>query len=170
MITTRRLKLKPDYAEAYNNRGYSYYYGSKANLDEAIADYSKAIELRPDYAYAYNNRGAAYLANGFPDKAISDLNRALQLKPGFPQAHSNRGNAYLRTGPNLPGSPGFLRGKDYIAILDRYPDRDPSRHLHFYNRIDFPAPTRIAGLTGEVAAWSIFSRGCEIILNVTLSD
>jgi tetratricopeptide (TPR) repeat protein len=102
--------LKPDYAEAYNNREYSNYYGSKANLDQAIADYSKAIELRPEYAYAYNNRGAAFLASGFPHKAISDLDHALQLKPGFPQAYSNHGNTYLRK-PNHPGLLGFFARK-----------------------------------------------------------
>ncbi len=115
------IQLKPNYAEAYNNRGYSYYYGSKANLDQAIADYSQAILLRPDYAYAYNNRGAAFLANGFPEEAISDLNRALQLKPSFPQAHSDRGNAYLRVGQIFLAYQDFYQAKTispfWMAIL-----------------------------------------------------
>ena len=114
------IKLKPDYAEAYNNRGYSYYYGSDANLDQAIADYSKAIELRPDYAYAYNNRGAAFMANGFPDKAISDLNQALQLKSGFPQAYSNRGNTYLRKGQIILAISDFAQGNiiaPYLMVI-----------------------------------------------------
>ena len=90
------IHLSPDYAEAYNNRGYAYYWKGDAN--RAIADYSRAIELRPNYAYAYNNRGVAYMASGHSDEAISDFNRALELQHDFPQAFINRGNAYLRLG------------------------------------------------------------------------
>jgi len=80
LAACRAINLKPDYAEAYKtNRGHSYYYGSKANLDQAIADYSKAIERRPEYAYAYNNCGAAFMDNGFPDKAIA----LCSLSPAF---------------------------------------------------------------------------------------
>jgi Tfp pilus assembly protein PilF len=90
------IRLNPEYAEAYNNRGYAYYWNDDAT--HAIADYSLAIELRPNYPYAYNNRGAAYMASGHPDQAISDFDDALQLQPDFPQAYINRGNAYLRLG------------------------------------------------------------------------
>ena len=90
------IHLRPEYAEAYNNRGYAYYW--KGDATQAIADYSRAIELRPNYAYAYNNRGAAYMASGHPDQAISDFNHALELQHDFPQAFINRGNAYLRRG------------------------------------------------------------------------
>jgi tetratricopeptide (TPR) repeat protein len=90
------IRLNPEYAEAYNNRGYAYYWSG--NPAHAIADYSRAIALRPNYAYAYNNRGAAYMASGHPDRAISDLDHALELQPEFPQAYINRGNAHLRSG------------------------------------------------------------------------
>ena len=52
---TQAINLKPNYAEAYNNRGLA-----KAALEEskgAIADYTEAIRISPDYAEAYNNRG-----------------------------------------------------------------------------------------------------------------
>ena len=52
------IELKPDYAQAYVNRGNAY--RDKGVIDRAIADYSKAIELKPDYAQAYYNRGGAY--------------------------------------------------------------------------------------------------------------
>ena len=91
-------RLKPDYAEAYNNRGLAYSLSSKRQMANAIADYSQAIQLRPDYAYAYNNRGVAYMASGHPDEALHDFDRALQLQPDFPQAYSNRGNAFYREG------------------------------------------------------------------------
>ena len=49
------IKLNPEYALAYNNRG-----NRKAGLgrhEEAIADYDRAIGINPEYAIAYNNRG-----------------------------------------------------------------------------------------------------------------
>ena len=92
------IRLKPDYAEAYNNRGLAFALSSKRSLASAIADYSQAIQLRPEYVYAYNNRGVAYMASGQPDAALRDFNRALQLQPNFPQAYSNRGNAFYRQG------------------------------------------------------------------------
>ncbi|MEE8223247.1 MAG: tetratricopeptide repeat protein, partial [Alphaproteobacteria bacterium] len=44
------IKLKPDYAKAYYNRGVAYM--SKGLYDRAIEDYDTAIRLRPDYAKA----------------------------------------------------------------------------------------------------------------------
>jgi len=93
---TAAIRLNPDYAEAYNNRGLAYSLKGKNNMPQAIADYSQAIRLRPDYAYAINNRGVAYMASGHPDEALQDFNLAIQLQPGFTQAHSNRGNYYVR--------------------------------------------------------------------------
>jgi tetratricopeptide (TPR) repeat protein len=103
---TRAIQLKPDYAEAYNNRGLAEALQSKAELTNAIADYSQAIDLRPDYAYAYNNRGVAYMAGGHPNEAMQDFNQAIKLKPNFSQAHSNRGNAY------------YWKGQIFLALFD----------------------------------------------------
>ncbi len=89
---SQAIRLKPDYAEAYNNRGLAFALSSKREMASAIADYDQAIQLRPEYAYAYNNRGVAYMASGQPDAALHDFDRALQLQPNFPQAYSNRAN------------------------------------------------------------------------------
>ena len=48
---TEAIKLKPDFTEAYNNRGNAYYHIGDYN--RAIEDYDKAIEIQPDYANAY---------------------------------------------------------------------------------------------------------------------
>jgi hypothetical protein len=118
---SQAIRLKPDYAEAYNNRGYAYYWSGKVEMANAIADYSQAIKSRPAYAYAYNNRGAAYMASGYPDEALRDFDRAIQLQPDFPQAFSNRGNAFLREGRiDLAISDFYRAGKiplGFIAIL-----------------------------------------------------
>ena len=85
----RAIRLKPDLAVAYNDRG-----NAKAVLgrrDEAIADYDEAIRLKPDYAMPYNNRGIEKVALGRRDEAIADYDEAIRLKPDFAIAYNNRG-------------------------------------------------------------------------------
>ncbi len=47
------LRLKPDYAEAYNNLGVARL--AQGKLDEALACLRQALHLKPDYADAHNN-------------------------------------------------------------------------------------------------------------------
>jgi Flp pilus assembly protein TadD len=49
------LALDPNFAAAYNNRGYDRQ--QLGDIDGALADYEKAISLDPGEAYYYNNRG-----------------------------------------------------------------------------------------------------------------
>jgi tetratricopeptide (TPR) repeat protein len=90
------VKLKPDYAEAYYNRGIAY--GSKGEYDRAIADFDQALKLRPDLAGAYCNRGIAYGTKGEYDRAIADFDQAIKLKPDYAEAYYNRGTAYYSKG------------------------------------------------------------------------
>ena len=90
---TEALKLKPDYVNAYNNRGIVY--AKKGEFDTAIQDFNIAIELKPDYADAYYNRGIAYRANDDLDTAIQDYTKAIELKPDDAEAHYNRGIMWL---------------------------------------------------------------------------
>jgi hypothetical protein len=94
------IQLKPDYAEAYNDRGFAYYL--KGDAEHAIADYTRAIELRPNYPKAYNSRGVVYMAHGYGRaKAVADFDRAIALKPDFRYAYINRANARLASHPWL---------------------------------------------------------------------
>jgi tetratricopeptide (TPR) repeat protein len=103
------IRLKADYAEAYNNRGLAHALSGKQELAQAVADYSRAIQLRPTYAYAYNNRGVAYMAGGHPAEALRDWDSAIRLQPDLAQAYSNRGNAYNRAGRLDLAIPDFIR-------------------------------------------------------------
>ena len=85
------IRLKPDHAVAYNNRG-----NAKNDLQQykaAIADYDKAIRLKADYAAAYYNRG--YTKNDLQQykAAIADYDEAIRLKPDLAEAYNNQGNA-----------------------------------------------------------------------------
>jgi len=49
----KAIQLKPDYIEAYNNRGVTL--KDLGRLDEAVANYNKAIQIKPEYIEAYSN-------------------------------------------------------------------------------------------------------------------
>jgi lipoprotein NlpI len=46
------IELRPDYAEAFNDRGIVH--STKGNHGRAIEDYDEAIKLKPDYTDALN--------------------------------------------------------------------------------------------------------------------
>ena len=73
------IRLKPDYAEAYNNRGAVK--DALGRHDDAIADYDEAIRLKPDYAEPYYNRGTVKAKLGRYDDALADYAEAIRLKP-----------------------------------------------------------------------------------------
>ena len=85
----RTIALKPDHAEAYNNRGIVLF--ELGRLDEALASYARAIALKPNYAEAHSNRGACLFDLGRLDEALASCEKAVALKPDHAQAHSNRG-------------------------------------------------------------------------------
>jgi len=93
---SRALELKPDFAEAYNNRGYAEW---KWNENEAaLADFSKAIELRPDYGNAFTNRAFVYFDLNDFEHCITDATRAIELDPNNISALTIRGDAEQRLG------------------------------------------------------------------------
>ena len=91
------LRLNPELARAYHNRGN----GKRAlgREEDAIADYDKALSLRPDYALAYYSRGNAKASLRLYHEAIADYDESLSLSPKITDdAYSNRGNAKLVLG------------------------------------------------------------------------
>jgi len=95
------IKLKPDFAEAYNIRGNIY--NRLGQYQRAIEDLNESIRLKPDFAMTYNNRGANYNNFGQYPRAIEDFNEAIRLKPDYAIAYRNRGNAYLNKGDKISG-------------------------------------------------------------------
>jgi len=87
------LKLDPNDAIAYNERGLAYYHNK--DYDRAIADFNQAIKLNPTFAIAYNNRGFAYYDLKDYDRAFADFNQAIKLNPSIPIVYQGRGLVYL---------------------------------------------------------------------------
>jgi tetratricopeptide (TPR) repeat protein len=71
------LKLKPDYADAYYNRGKAR--TAVGDAKGAIADFNQAIKLNPSLAEAYGNRGILHSQTGNKPAALADLQQAAQL-------------------------------------------------------------------------------------------
>jgi tetratricopeptide (TPR) repeat protein len=93
------IKLKPDFAGAYNNRGFA-----KDDLKDyqgAIADYTESIRLKnPELHLPYNNRGISKMNLGDNQGAIADYNQAIKLKSDYANAYNNRGVSKRKSGDN----------------------------------------------------------------------
>ncbi|WP_430012826.1 tetratricopeptide repeat protein [Microcystis ichthyoblabe FBCC-A1114] len=87
----RALEFKPDFHEAWNNRGNAL--DDLGRLEQAIASYDRALEIKPDYHDAWYNRGNALDDLGRFEQAIASYDRALEIKPDYHEAWNNRGNA-----------------------------------------------------------------------------
>jgi lipoprotein NlpI len=90
------IRLKPDSAQAYNNRGVVY--RAKGTFDKAIADFDAAIHLNPNDAAVLGNRGNTYAARGRFESAVTDFSSAIELKPDIAWLYVNRARVELSLG------------------------------------------------------------------------
>ncbi|MGA3081478.1 MAG: tetratricopeptide repeat protein [Terracidiphilus sp.] len=114
------IRLNPDYAVAFNNRGVARY--RKGDLEGALKDCNEAIRLNPDYADAFNNRGNARGGKGDLEGALKDYNEAIRLKPDDADIFVNRGAAREAKGDRE----GAL--KDYNEAIRLKPDLAEAFH------------------------------------------
>ena len=121
---TKCLRVDPDYADAYYNRGLAYGKGLY-NLEDAISDFTRAIRIDPDYTNAYYNRGFAYDELGNYEDAIADYTRAIRIDPDYADAYYNRGTVYGRYLGNY---------EDAIADFTRAIRIDPDYANAYANR------------------------------------
>ncbi len=73
------VRLRPDFAEAHSNLGYSL--RNDGELDRAIASYQEAIRLKPNLAEAHEYLGVAYLMKGDKQAAMEEYQILQQLNP-----------------------------------------------------------------------------------------
>jgi Flp pilus assembly protein TadD len=91
----RALKLKPDFAEAFNNLGILLVRAKR--FFEAEAAYRRALELKPDFLEARNNLGNLLAhTNRFVEAEAAYL-RALELEPDSAETLNNLGSLYTDT-------------------------------------------------------------------------
>jgi len=76
-LLTLAIEKKPDYTEAYYNRGVVYYLIKE--YPKAISDLTVAIKLNPKLAGAYTCRGSSYLMMQNERAAFEDYREAARL-------------------------------------------------------------------------------------------
>ena len=79
-------------------------------LDEAIAQYDKAVLAYPRCPGVHYNRGLAFRKKGQLDSAVTDYSQAIDLDPRFVDAYANRGYAYFKLGEFAAALADFDKG------------------------------------------------------------
>jgi len=115
------IQLKPDYADAYCNRGLVR--RKKNDLEGALQDLDEAIRLTPDDAVFYINRGAMrYSAKHDLDGALRDLDEAIRLRSDSAKFYTMRGIVRRAKGDQE----GALR--DLTEVIRLEPDNGLNYH------------------------------------------
>ena len=91
----RAIRIWPDFADAYLNRGLAEHGASYRA--EALADFDRALYLDPSLIRAYNARGQIYLENGDVQRTIQDCSKSIAVSPTV-DAYYQRGEAYEKLG------------------------------------------------------------------------
>ena len=98
------IRLQPQNAAAYNNRGLGFQ--ALGDMAKALQDFDTAIngipgfERQSNFAEASNNRGLIYLGLGQTEKALLDFDEAIRIDPDYAVAYNNRGLASSALGQN----------------------------------------------------------------------
>ena len=90
---TDALKLNPDLAEIYHNRGTLQ--SLLGHPESAIADWNAALARNPDFTEAYFNRAAAKSTLGDFEGGIVDCSIAIERNPDAAPAYYNRAQARM---------------------------------------------------------------------------
>jgi tetratricopeptide (TPR) repeat protein len=116
------LSIKPDFTEAYLNKGACLQ--ALGQYDEAVAVLSHAIKLRPDRYEPYMNKGVCLADLGKYHAALIEYEAALKCKPNDDEIWYNKGLALYR----------LHRNEDAIAAFDTALKSKPDKMEAWYNK------------------------------------
>jgi protein O-mannosyl-transferase len=68
----------------------------KGQVDDAVAQYQKALEINPNYVAAHYNLGNALFQKGQLDQALAQYQKAVEINPNDAEARINLGNALFQ--------------------------------------------------------------------------
>jgi tetratricopeptide (TPR) repeat protein len=92
----RALELDPEYAESFNERGFTF--ALMGDPARGLRDLDRALELEPDHAAARLRRGIVRGWSGDLPGAIADFSRLIDAGVGGASAYLQRGIARLNLG------------------------------------------------------------------------
>lgn len=122
------IKLKPDYAEAYDQLGLVY--AKKGQYNLAVELVEEAVRLKPDYANAYDNLSKLYYKRSQYGIALEQDEKVVELR-------GDRTVPFV-TRINLPGLEAKLdanRGKVIILDFWEHDEDNCQRAAPFMNRM-----------------------------------
>jgi tetratricopeptide (TPR) repeat protein len=90
-------------------------------IDQAIAEYQKALELKPDWALAHFRLAQDYQKQGRTDDAIAHWTQATRYDPQFYSAYDLLAGAYQRQG-------NLKKAIEAYSALLRYPPAQMAAH------------------------------------------
>lgn len=107
---TSAIKFKPNFVDAYIQRGLMNSTSMEINIDgelddetlaelkQALADFELAVKIDPKSADGYNGRASCYDQLGKKDLALADYNKAIELDPELVTAYMGRMGIYCEMG------------------------------------------------------------------------
>ena len=90
------LAKNPNCWAAYNNLGEVL--SQKGQIDEAIAEYKKALAINPNLDEVLYNLGIALTQKGQLYEAMTQYQKAIKIEPNFALAHINLGDIFAQKG------------------------------------------------------------------------
>ena len=102
--------IVPESAELHNVLGIAR--AADGRLDEAVAEFSRALDLDPGSAAAHWHLGAALASQNKGEEALAHLQRSVQLDPGNSQAHHDLGVMLALAGRLGEAADHFQRALD----------------------------------------------------------
>ena len=101
------IAKKPDFADAYNNRGLARFRDD--DREGALADYTRAIETDPDFGTAYFNRAEVRLETGDAAGSLADLQRIENQYRDSTFYQTRLGDAFVRLNDPARAQAGYDR-------------------------------------------------------------
>ena len=110
----------------YVNRGAAFQLSGL--LDDAMADFNRAIDVDPSAYRAYVALGTVLEQRGQFDQAIAVVDRAIAVNPGYPEAYRNRGVLHDKMGQYDRAIADYTKA---ISLKSSYYEAFNSRGLVF---------------------------------------
>lgn len=179
-LFSEAIKLNPENALAWNNRGLSY--AEQKKYQQALTDFNRATELDPNSDLPYSGRGLAYYYQKKYSAAIKEYTKVIELNPNYAVAYNNRGAAYSWQGnmreavvdysKAIELNPNYAkayenRGKAYSGLGENKKsaeDRERSEHIRWSNKNADKIIAEALALCkrGEIdAALSLYNQAAE---------
>jgi tetratricopeptide (TPR) repeat protein len=90
------LAKNPNSWVGHNNLGFALI--KKGQIEEAMAQYQKALEINPNYTDAHNNLGNALFRNGQLGEAMAQYEKSLEINPNQAAGHYDLGLVFYQKG------------------------------------------------------------------------